>query len=131
MKRFANLAIVAVVVMSFWIVLAAGHQSQAQNSQAPSQSQQQTEQPPHMDTESHPSARALEHEIMNALKQDPHMAYSRVRVHVTDTEVLLTGVVVTATAKDQAAQIASEHAGGRKIVNHIKVNANTQPAPGI
>jgi len=133
MERFAKLAIVAALAMSFWTVLAIGRQPQAQNPQpqTPDQSQQPAEKPPHTDAEPHPSARNLEHEIMDALKQDPHMTYSRVSVRVTDTEVLLTGVVVTTTAKDQAEQIATEHAGGRKVVNHIKVNPNTHPAPGI
>ena|ERR1700746_1116827 len=132
MESAGKLAIVLAVAMSFWTVFAAGRQPQAQNSQAPDQSQQQqAEKPPHSDAEPQPAARNLEHEIMDALKQDPHMAYSRVRVHVTDTEVLLTGVVVTVTAKDQAEKIATDHAGGRKVVNHIKVNASTSPAPGI
>jgi len=136
MERYAKFAFVAVLAMSFWSVLADGHQPQAQNSQAPDQAQQQQQEqqaqtPPHTDVEPHPSARSLEHTIMDALKQDPHMAYSRVRVHVTDTEVLLTGVVVTNEAKEQAAQIATQHAGGRKVVNHIKVNANIHSSPGI
>lgn len=131
MERFAKSALVAVVAFSFWSVFALGRQPQAQSSQAQDQAQQQAEKPPHTDTEPQPAARELENTIMDALKQDPHMAYSRVRVHVTDTEVLLTGVVLTATAKDQAAQIATDHAGGRKVVNHIKVNPSTHPAPGI
>lgn len=131
MERFAKFALLAVVAFSFWSVLALGHQPQAQSSQAPEQSQQQAEKPPHADTEPNPAARDLENTIKDALKQDPHMAYARVRVHVTETEVLLTGVVLTATAKDQAAQIANDHAAGRKVVNHIKVNPNIHPAPGI
>lgn len=131
MERFAKFALLTVVALSFWSVLALGHQPLAQSSQAPDQSQQQAEKPPQVDTESNPAARELENKIMDALKQDPHMAYSRVRVHVTETEVLLTGVVLTATAKDQAAQIATDHAGGKKVVNHIKVNPNIHPAPGV
>lgn len=131
MERFAKFAILAVVVLSFWSVFAFGHQPQAESSQAPNQSPQQAEKPPHADTEANPAARELENTIRDALNQDPHMAYSRVRVHVTETEVLLTGVVLNATAKDQAAQIATDHAGGRKVVNHIKVNPNIHPAPGI
>ena len=61
---------------------------------------------------------------MTDLKQDPHMAYSDVHVHVTDTEVLLRGTVKTQTAKDQAAKIAGAHAAKRKITNRIKVNSS-------
>jgi osmotically-inducible protein OsmY len=56
------------------------------------------------------------------------MAYSRVTVHVTDTEVELDGVVLTSTAKEQAAKIATEHAGGRKVKNKLKINPNTHPS---
>lgn len=92
---------------------------------------QQAEKPPHVDAEPDPQARNLERTITAAIKQDPHMAYSRVIVHVTDSEVMLSGVVLTNTAKDQAAQIATDHAGGRKINNKIRVNPNTHPGPGI
>lgn len=68
---------------------------------------------------------------MDAIKQDPHMSYSRVRVHVSNTEILLSGVVLTEEAKNQAEQIATDHAGGRKVTNHLKVNPNIHPAPGI
>ena len=133
MERYAKLIMAVVVVTSFVLMLAAGRQPQAQNPQAQDQSQQQqqAEKPPHVDTEPAPSDRALEHAIMDEFKQDPHAVYSRVRVHVTDTEVLLSGVVLTNEAKDQAAQIATSHAGNRKVVNHIKVNSNIHPPPGM
>ena len=131
MERYAKLFMAVIVVMSFVLVLAAGRQPQAQNLQGQSQPQQQPEQPPHVDTEPAPSDRALEHAIMDELKHEPHMAYSRVRVHVTNTEVLLSGVVLSDAVKDQAAQIATAHAGNRKVVNHIKVNPNIHPAPGM
>ena len=133
MERYARLIFAVITVTSFVLVLAAGRQPQAQNPQAQDQSQQQqpAEKPPHMDTEPAPSDRALEQAIMDEFKHEPHMAYSRVRVHVTDTEVLLSGVVLTNEAKDQAAQIATAHAGKRKVVNHIKVNPNIHPAPGM
>jgi osmotically-inducible protein OsmY len=89
------------------------------------------EKPPHVDAEPSPADRDLERTIKDALGQDPHMAYSRVSVHVTDKEVVLTGVVLTGTAKGQAAQIASEHAAGRKVTNRLKVNANTHPGSGF
>ena len=133
MERYARLIFAVIIVTSFVLVLAAGRQPQAQNPQSQDQSQQQQQagQPPHVDTEPAPSDRALEQAIMDEFKHEPHMAYSRVRVHVTDTEVLLSGVVLTNEAKDHAAQVATTHAGKRKVVNHIKVNPNIHPAPGM
>jgi osmotically-inducible protein OsmY len=102
-------------------------ESQQPQSQQP-QSQQPTEPPPHVDQEPNPDDRALEDTIKKDLGQDAHMAYSRVTVHVTDAFVELDGVVLTSTAKEQAAKIAAEHAGGRKVRNKLKVNPNTHPS---
>lgn len=123
--KFTILAVLSLPLFTAWTV---GQPFSAQNSQ---DQPQQAGKPPHVDQEPHPSDRQLEHTIMNALKHDPHMVYSSVRVHVTDSEVLLTGTVLTNEAKSQAEQIASEHAGGRKVTNHLKVNPNIHPAPGI
>lgn len=127
MRHSAKLAILAIMSMSFFMVRAVAQPLPPQNSQDP----QQAEKPPQVDEEPHPSARQLERTIMDAIQQNPHMEYSRVRVHVTDTEVLLTGVVLTEEAKGQAEQIARDHAAGRKVTNHLKVNPNIHPAPGI
>ena len=104
---------------------------QPQSSASQDQGQQQTQPPPHVDAEPNPEARQVERNILDALKQDPHMAYSRVRVHASNSEIILSGVVLTETARDQAAQIATEHAGGKKVVNRIKVNPNVNPGPGL
>ena len=109
---------------------------QASSGQAQPQSQDQqpqtqpAEAPPHVDHEPNPADRALEDTIKKDLGQDAHMAYSRVTVHVTDAVVELDGVVLTSTAKEQAAKIAAEHAGGRKVKNKLKVNPNTHPPSG-
>jgi osmotically-inducible protein OsmY len=105
--------------------------SQSQQPQSQPQAQQPAEAPPHVDAEPNPDDRALEQSIQDELKKDPHMAYSRVAVHVTDTEVMLTGVVLTSSAKEQAAKIAGEHAKGRKVYNRLKVNPNTNPPSGL
>jgi osmotically-inducible protein OsmY len=114
----------------FAAAFALAQQPQSQTpSSAPdqSQAQQPAEPPPHVDAEPNPEDRTLEQSIQDNLGKDSHMAYSSVAVHVTDTEIMLTGTVHTSTAKDQAAKIAGEHAGGRKIENQIKVNPNTHP----
>ena len=121
MNSRTKLAIMAILTLLFAVTRAPARRDPPQQGQKP----------PHVDAEPDPQARNLEKTIKDALKQDPHMAYSRVTVHVTDSEVMLSGVVLTNTAKDQAAQIATDHAGGRKVNNKIKVNPNTHPGPGI
>ena len=135
MKQRVKLAVLVILTVSLAITRAACQYS-AQNTQTPDQSQQPSqsqkmEKPPHVDAEPDPPARDLERSIMDTLKQDPHMAYSRISVHVTDKEVVLNGFVLTATAKNQAAQIAADHAGGRKVKNKLRVNPNTNPGPGF
>ena len=129
-RLWAQLAILAMMNLAFAAARAVVQQTQTPSSQDQNQSQQ-AEKPPHVDQEPNPDDRALEKTIMGDLQKDPHMAYARVSVHVTDTEVVLSGVVLTQTAKKQAAKIASDHAGGRKIKNSIKINSNTNPGPGI
>lgn|SRR5262249_14561852 len=126
MKYMAKLATLTILTLLFAVTRAPGRP--APPAWDPPQ---QAQKPPHVDAEPDAQARNLEKTITNAIKQDPHMAYSRVTVHVTDSEVVLSGVVLTDTAKDQAAQIATEQAGGRKVTNKIKVNPNTHPGPGI
>jgi osmotically-inducible protein OsmY len=116
------------------IQLTAQQSSPTHASPTQDQAQQSAENPPHVDQQTNPDDRKLESTIRGQFHHDPHMAYSNVRVHVTDNEVMLTGTVMTDTAKEQAAQIAGEHAGGRTITNHIKVNKvnpKTNPGPGI
>jgi len=129
MKYYGKVAALFFLALSFTIAQASSGRSSAQPTAA--SGVQQAEPPPHVDAEPNPGDRQLENKIMDDLKQDPHMAYSKVSVHVTYKEVLLTGTVLTKTAKDQAAQIASEHAAKRKITNRIKVNSNTHPGPGF
>jgi osmotically-inducible protein OsmY len=129
MKHLSTkLALLSMLMFAAVYALAQQPQSQTPSS-APdqSQAQQPAEPPPHVDAEPNPEDRTLEQSIQDDLGKDPHMAYSSVAVHVTDTEIMLTGTVHTSTAKDQAAKIAGEHAGGRKIENQIKVNPNTHP----
>jgi osmotically-inducible protein OsmY len=129
---FRKLALLVVFSLGLAMLTAAAQQQPTQqNPPAQDQAQQPAEKPPHVDVEPNPEDRKLEHTIQGALQQDPHMAYSKVRVHVTDQEIVLIGTVLTGTAKDQAAQIATEHAGGRKVTNKIRVNPNVHPGPGL
>jgi osmotically-inducible protein OsmY len=131
-QRPRQLIILVLLCLAVVVAPAFGKQQQSQqNPPSQDQAQQPAQEPPHVSSQPNPDARELEGTIKSALGQDPHMAFSRVSVHVTDTEVVLTGVVLTATAKDQAAQIATDHSGGRKVTNKIKVNPNLHPGPGL
>ena len=120
--------ILTLALASFAVV---GQQPQPQSSSSQDQTQPQGQQPPHVDQQTNPQARELEKNITAALNQDPHMAYSRVTVHATDKEVVLSGVVLTSEAKDQAERIAAQQSGGKKIKNKIRVNPNIHPGPGL
>jgi osmotically-inducible protein OsmY len=119
-----KLAILAILTLFLAVALAAGQQPQPQIS--PTQGQAQ-ENPPHVDQQTNPEARAVEKSIRDALNQDPHMAFSSVSVHTSGGEIILTGSVLTSAAKDQAEKIATEHAGGEKVTNKIRVNPNIHP----
>ena len=119
-----KLAMLAILTLFLAVALAAGQQPQPQNSPAQGQAQ---ENPPHVDQQTNPEARAVEKSIRNALNQDPHMAFSNVSVHTSGGEIILTGSVLTSAAKDQAEKIATEHAGGTKVTNKIRVNPNIHP----
>jgi osmotically-inducible protein OsmY len=114
----------AMLTLSLAVALAARQQPQPQIS--PSQGQAQ-ENPPHVDEQTNPESRAVEKSITDALNQDPHMAFSNVSVHTSADEIILTGTVLTSTAKDQAEKIATDHAGGKKVNNKIRVNPNIHP----
>ena len=130
-QRSLHAAMLALLILSFTLGRAAGQQNPpAQDQQNPAAAGQQG-QPPHVDAEPNPAARQVEKNIKDALSQDPHMAYSRVRVQATDSEIILSGTVLTADAKDQAEQIAKQNAGGKKVTNRIKVNPNVHPGPGL
>ena len=117
--------IALLAVLSLALTVAVQAQSGAPPTQpAQDQAQQPAQPPPHVDQQTNPDDRKLEKSITSDLRKDPHMAYSHITVHVSDTEVMLTGTVMTQTAKDQAVQIAEQHAEGRKITNRIRVNPN-------
>lgn len=124
-----KLAMLAILTLSLAVAVAMGQQPQPQIS--PAQGQAQQENPPHVDEQTNPEGRAIEKSITDALNQDPHMAYSKVSVHASGDEIILTGTVLTATAKDQAEKIATEHASGKKVTNKIRVNPNLHPGPGL
>ena len=77
------------------------------------------------------STKDIQRAIEDAYRQETLMHDSRVSVHVKSKEIWLRGVVLTHEAELLAVKIAKEHAGGRKVVDHLKVNPNTHPGSGI
>src|SRR5260370_15444386 len=90
---------------------AGGQQSRPQQSPSASgQVQQPAEKPPHVDEESNPEGRKVEHAIKADLQQYPHMTYSQVSVLATHNEIVLSGTVLTGTANQHPEHIAQKHA---------------------
>ena len=124
MKHIGKLT-AAIFLLGFttWSVCAPGksfspqEQSQAQSSTSGKQTA--------------PSAKSIERAIEDAYLQEPAMHYSRVTVQVKSHEIWLRGVVLSHEAEKMAVKIAREHAGGRKIVDHLKINPNTHPGSGF
>lgn len=130
--NFEKIAMLTLLSLTVSVAQAAGQQSRPQQSPSASgQVQQPAEKPPHVDEESNPEGRKVEQAIKADLQQDPHMAYSQVSVLATDKEIVLSGTVLTATAKQNAEDIAQKHAGGRKVTNRIRVNPSTHPGSGL
>ena len=131
-QNLEKMAMLTLLSLAVAVAQAAGQQSPSQqNPPASGQAQQPAEKPPHVDQEPNPEDRQLEQAIKGDLQQDPHMTYSRVTVHATDKEIVLGGTVLTATAKQNAEDVAQKHADGRKVTNRIRVNPNIHPGPGL
>lgn len=133
-QNFAKIVMLTLLGLAVAVAVAqaAGQQSPSQqNPPASGQAQQPAEKPPHVDQEPNPEDRQLEQTITGDLQKDPHMAYSQVIVRATDKEIVLSGTVLTATAKQNAEDMAQKHADGRKVTNKIRVNPNIHPGPGL
>jgi osmotically-inducible protein OsmY len=131
-QRSVFLSTLAILMLSFAPVRAAGQANPSapdqQNPNAPGQQSQ----PSQVDKGANPTAgKKVEREIKTALSQDPHVAKSKLQVQDTGKEIILSGTVATAEDKAQAEQIATQHANGKKVTNRIKVNPNVHPGPGL
>ena len=71
------------------------------------------------------SATAAEHQIREHLNSEPVLKDTAVEVMVDDNSVMLTGTVDTERQHDVALRIAQSYAGGRKIVDKIKIGQQT------
>jgi osmotically-inducible protein OsmY len=131
MRHSLLFATLAVLILSVAPVCAAGQANpSAQDQQNPNAPSAQQSQPSQAST-GNPTASKIAREIKTALSQDPHVANSKVGVQASGDEIILTGTVASAEVKDEAEQIATQHANGKKITNRIKVNPNVHPGPGL
>jgi osmotically-inducible protein OsmY len=64
--------------------------------------------------------------IQTALQKDATLANDNIIVNVTDRQVELVGTVASAEEKDKAKRIAKANAGGRNVVDHLKVQSTSQ-----
>ena len=63
--------------------------------------------------------------IQKALQQDPKLANSNITVTTQGDKVELTGTVASKDQKKTAKHIAEQNAGGMKVVDHLKVEGET------
>jgi osmotically-inducible protein OsmY len=129
MKSLVKFALAILFIWLATTLLAV--QASAQYTKPEDKSQAQQTASTAKQTAAAPSSRTIEHSIKEEIKKDPTMAHSRVTVHVTDDEVVLSGVVLNKDAESRAIQIATDHAGSRKVKDMLKVNPNTHPGSGM
>jgi BON domain len=83
----------------------------------------QEQMPP--DTEAPPaqtmSSQRVEGQILDQLRAEPALSGTNVDARVDENSVVLTGIVDTMTQHDLAVRIAQSNAGGRHIIDKIKV----------
>jgi len=82
------------------------------------------------DEEAPPQGRELstvevQQQIRQGLSSEPMLRNSNVGVHVDENSVILTGTVDSEQQHDLALRIVQSYAGGRKIVDKIKVTQKT------
>jgi osmotically-inducible protein OsmY len=118
-QLLAKITFMAVLCLAF--IAAAAAQGEYSGSQQKPEQDQSVQQK----TESQAPAQ----EIQEAFKQDP--AFSKVTVNSDAKQITLHGTVTSKDDHDKAQQIAEQHANGRKVVNKIKINKNTNPGPGL
>ena len=71
------------------------------------------------------SAGEAEQQIMQHLSSEPTLTNASVAAKVDEDSVMLTGTVDSQSEHDVAVRIAQSYAGGRKIVDKIKIRQQT------
>jgi osmotically-inducible protein OsmY len=63
----------------------------------------------------------LSNKIQAGIKTEPSLADSSISIDTTDQSVDLKGDVSSQVAKNKALEIARANAGGRKVIDHLRV----------
>jgi osmotically-inducible protein OsmY len=71
------------------------------------------------------SSQEIQQQITSHLGSEPGLDHTNVAAHVSDSSVVLTGVVGSEEQHDLALRIAESYAGDRKLVDKIKVQQQT------
>ena len=64
---------------------------------------------------------AIQSKIQVGIKAEPMLSDSSITVDTTDTSIDLSGTVTSKAAEDKALEIARANAGGRKVIDHLRV----------
>jgi osmotically-inducible protein OsmY len=64
---------------------------------------------------------AIQSKIQAGIKAEPMLSDSSITVDTTDKSIDLTGTVTSKAAEDKALEIARANAGGRKVIDHLRV----------
>ncbi|HWC19030.1 MAG TPA: BON domain-containing protein [Terriglobales bacterium] len=75
------------------------------------------------------SPKDLQGKIQSAIQQDPSLSGTSISVSVTADGVELTGTAPSARAKKTAQDIAKTNAGGRRVINNVKLSASDTTVP--
>ena len=133
MKRnIFNLALVLALFTGFVLAQNPGAQDRPDKSQPTPQTQQQPtpETAPaqsQTQSQSQPQSSSPGAQIQAALQKQPEL--SNVMVNETTDKIELAGTVASTADKDKARSIAEASAGGRKVVDNIKVSSSTTSSP--
>ena len=127
MKRnIFNLAFVLALFTGFVVAQNPGAQDRSDKSQPTPQAQQQT--PETASTQNQPQSSSPGAQVQSALQKQPEL--SNVMVNETSDKIELAGTVASTADKDKARSIAEANAGGRKVVDNIKVSSSaSSPSP--
>jgi osmotically-inducible protein OsmY len=120
------LALVLALFTGFVLAQNPGAQDRPDQPQPTPQAQQPTPDTP-APAQSQPQSSSAGAQIQAALQKEPALA--NVMVNETSEKIELAGTVASAADKDKARSIAEANAGGRKIVNNIKVSSSNTSSP--
>ena len=64
---------------------------------------------------------AVQSKVQAGIKSEPMLADSSITVDTTERSIDLSGTVTSKAAEDKVLEIARANAGGRKVIDHLRV----------